>query len=329
MPTNLPPEYFRAEQKFKEARTDKEKIELLEELIGTIPKHKGTDKLRAEYRRKLSQLRVSAQKSKKGAKQVSEYHIEKEGAARIVIIGTSNVGKSSLVAKLSKANPDVSENPFTTWHPTPGMVEFENIQLQFIDTPPIDIDFFEPEFIELLKSSDLLLVIFDIQGYPLQQLDKINNLLLVSKITPLNNEKINSTNQHFFKIPILIVVNKVENEKYIKEYQILEELLKDEGWNTIPISVEQGINLKSLLQRIVKETKIIRIFSKPPGKEVDYTKPFIIKEGSTIGEFALQVHNDFYEKLKLAKVWGKGVFDGQSVGKEHLLNDGDIVELHI
>lgn len=329
MPTNLPPEFFRAEQRFKEARTDKEKIELLEELIGTIPKHKGTDKLRAEYRRKLSQLRVAAQKSKKGTKQVSEYHIEKEGAARIVIIGTTNVGKSSLVAKLSNANPEVSENPFTTWHPTPGMVEFENIQLQFIDTPPIDLDFFEPEFLELLKTSDLLLVMFDIQSYPLQQLDKVVNLLLVSKITPSNNEKINSTQQNFSKRPVIISVNKVENEKYIKEYQILEELLKEEGWNLIPISIEQNFNLNTLLKIIIKETKLIRVYSKPPGKDVDYTKPFIMKEGSSVGEFALQVHHDFFEKLKMAKVWGKGVFDGQPVGKEHILNDGDIVELHI
>lgn len=329
MPTNLPPEFFRAEQKFKEARTDKEKIELLEELIGTIPKHKGTDKLRAEYRRKLSQLRVAAQKSKKGTKQISEFHIEKEGACRIVVIGTTNVGKSSLIAKLTHAQPEVSENPYTTWHPTPGMVDFENIQLQFIDTPPIDKDFFEPDFIELIKSSDLILILFDIQGYPLQQLDKVINLLLVSKITPSNNKKANPSNQHFLEIPALIAVNKVENEKYIEEYQIFEELLKDEGWNLVPISIEQGINLMFLLQVIIKETKLIRVYSKPPGKEVDYTKPFILKEGSTIGEFAIKVHHDFYEKLKMAKVWGKGVFDGQSVGKEHILFDGDIVELHI
>jgi ribosome-interacting GTPase 1 len=147
VPANLPPEYFEAERKFKEASTPVEKAEALEHLISTIPKHKGTDKLRADYRKKLSKI-----------------HIEKEGAGRIVVVGMPNVGKSSLVSALTHAKPEVSEYPYTTWLPVPGMVEYQNIHLQLIDTPPLDKEHVEQELIELIKTADLILLMIDLSG---------------------------------------------------------------------------------------------------------------------------------------------------------------------
>jgi hypothetical protein len=137
MPTNLPPEYFRAEQALREAESSAAKISALEEMMSTIPKHKGTDKLRAELRRKISKLREDQQKKKGAGKHESEFHIEKEGAGRAVLIGFENVGKSSIVAALTHAKPKISEAPFTTWQPLPGMMEIEDIQVQLVDTPAL------------------------------------------------------------------------------------------------------------------------------------------------------------------------------------------------
>ena len=159
MPTNLPPEYFRAEQAFREAESTSAKVAALEEMMSTIPKHKGTDKLRAELRRKISKLKEDQQKKKGAGKHESEFHIEKEGAGRAVLIGFENTGKSAIVAALTHATPKISEAPFTTWQPTPGMMEIEDIQIQLIDTPPLSKEHSQPELFDLIRSSDLILIV--------------------------------------------------------------------------------------------------------------------------------------------------------------------------
>jgi len=89
--TNLPPEYFGAEKRFKEAATSQEKIKALEDLISTVPKHKGTDKLRADLRKKLSQLREESNQKKKSGKG-DLYTIEKQGLPRSPFAGFPNSG---------------------------------------------------------------------------------------------------------------------------------------------------------------------------------------------------------------------------------------------
>ena len=151
MPTNLPPEYFNAEERYRAAETPDEKIRTLEELISTIPKHKGTDKLRADLRRKLSKFKASAETRKGAGKRESVYNIDREGAGQVAVVGFANTGKSSLVAGLTNASPEVAEFPFTTWIPTPGMLLIDNVQVQLIDTPPLNRDFVEPELMDLLR----------------------------------------------------------------------------------------------------------------------------------------------------------------------------------
>jgi ribosome-interacting GTPase 1 len=144
MPTNLPPDYFEAEQRYREASTPTEKVACLEDMLTRIPKHKGTDKLRGDLRKKLSKLKSSTQTRKAASRQESSFHIDKEGAGQIVVIGHANVGKSMLVSTLTNAKPEVADYPFTTWNPTPGMMRYENVQFQLIDTPPTNREFIEP-----------------------------------------------------------------------------------------------------------------------------------------------------------------------------------------
>ena len=143
MPTNLPPDYYSVEKQYKAATDTAEKIELLEEMMTKIPKHKGTDHLRADLRRKLSKLKAASGSKKGAARHASVYNIGKEGAGQIVIVGAPNVGKSSLVASETNADPDVSVAPFSTWGPTPGMMAIDNIQVQLIDTPPLNTEHIE------------------------------------------------------------------------------------------------------------------------------------------------------------------------------------------
>lgn len=328
MPTNLPPEYFRAEQTFREAESTSAKVAALEEMMSTIPKHKGTDKLRAELRRKISKLKEDQQKKKGAGKHESEYHIEKEGAGRVVLIGFENTGKSSLVAALTHATPKISEAPFTTWQPIPGMMEIEDVQIQLIDTPPLSKEHSQPELFDLIRSSDLILIVVDIQTNTFQQLEESLILLNRHKIIPKQCREKTIDERRIEFIPVMVVVNKDDDDKFDEDVKVFKELMETE-LPLVPISVLNKRNFEKLKNQIFECLGIIRIYSKPPGKEPDLTKPFILKKGNTVEELAGKVHHDFIHNLKTARVWGKNVFDGQMVGRDHVLFDKDIVELHL
>lgn len=328
MPTNLPPEYYRAEQAVREAESASAKIAALEEMMSTIPKHKGTDKLRAELRRKISKLKIDQQKKKGAGKHESEFHIEKEGAGRVIITGAANVGKSSILAALTHATPVISEAPYSTWTPLPGMMMIDDIQVQLIDTPPLTKEHAQPEMFDLIRSADLILIVVDLQATPFQQLEDSLNLLNEHKIIPKQRESETNDERRIQFIPVLVLVNKDDDDQCDEDFKVFNELLEIE-LPLVPISITNKRNFEKLKFRIFESLEIIRIYSKPPGKEADLTKPFVVKKNTTLEEFAGKVHHDFQQKLKTARVWGNNVYDGQLVGKEYVLQDKDIVELHL
>ena len=328
MPANLPPEYFAAEERYKAARTVQEKITTLEELMGTIPKHKGTDKLRADLRRRLSKLKESVQKGKKAGHHESSFHIEKEGAGRAILLGMPNTGKSSLLASLTHATPAISEAPFSTWTPTPGMLIWEHVPIQLIDTPPLNHDHVEVEMFDLIRTADLLLLLVDLRADTFQQLEDSIKILQANRIVIRCNNLSDLKAELPVPQPVLLVVNKCDNETFTEDLQVFLELVEC-PWPAVAISCATGFQLENLRKAIFSELNLIRVFSKPPGKEIDRKAPFVLKKGSTVEDLSGKVHKDFLEKLKSARVWGTGVFDGQLVGRDHILQDGDIVELHI
>jgi ribosome-interacting GTPase 1 len=329
MPTNLPPEYYEAEGRYRAAQSAADKIACLEEMISTIPKHKGTDKLRADYRRRLSKLKASASQSKKSvSKRESAFRIDKEGAGQAAVVGPPNVGKSALVAMLTNASPEVSEAPYTTWQPTPGMMPFENIQVQLLDTPPLDREYVEPQLLDLIRRSDLILLMVDLQTNPVEQLEDTVALLAEHRIVPQHRQKRRRRRRRLTVKPLLVLVNKYDDEDSFEVFDIFLELLEEE-WPLLPVSAATGRNLERLKQVVFQQLDIIRVYSKPPGKDPDHGSPFVLEKGSTVDEFAAKVHQDFVQNLKSARVWGSGEFDGQMVGRDYVLHDGDVVELRI
>ena len=327
MPTNLPPEYFEAEKEYRAATSPAQKIACLEELIGTIPKHKGTDKLRADLRRRLSKLKSSSQTKKSLGRQDSAYHIDKEGAGQVVIVGPANVGKSALVATLTNATPEVADFPFTTWKPTPGMMPVDNIQIQLIDTPPLNRDYLEPDFLDLIRRADLVLLMVDLQADPMEQLEDTVALLAEHRIVPQRLEDHYPEQQGTAYVPFLVLANKSDDERFDEDFEIFCELIEGD-WSLLPVSATTGRNLELMKQAVVESLEIVRIYSKTPGKDPDLTAPFVMKKGGTVEDFAGKIHKDFIQSLKTARVWGEGVYDGQMVSRDHVLHDGDVVELY-
>jgi len=329
MPTNLPPEYFEVDRRYRAAGSPAEKIACLEELLGTIPKHKGTDKLRADLRRRLSRMKTASQTRKGISRRESAFHIDKEGAGQVVVVGPANVGKSALVDALTNATPKVSDSPYTTWKPTPGMMPMEDIHIQLLDTPPLDRNFVEPELPNLIRRSDLILLVVDLQTDPLQQLEDTIVLLQEHRIVPRRLQDRYTEGRHLTFIPLLVLANKNDDENTDEDFEIFCELLEDD-WPVLPVSAATGRYFERLKRAVFERLEIIRVYSKPPGQEPDLSAPFVLEKGGTVAELAREVHQDFFEKLKAARVWGSAaVYDGQMVRRDHVLCDGDVVELRI
>lgn len=326
MPTNLPPEYYDAEERYRAAVSAEDKAARLEELLSTIPKHKGTDHLRADLRRKLSKLKSEAQGGRKGvSRHESAFHVEREGAGQVVLVGPPNTGKSALVNALSNAAPEVAPFPFTTWTPTPGMMLVDNVQIQLIDTPPLHAEYVEPQLLDLIRRADLMLLVVDIQTDPLEQMDETVALLAENRIIPAHQRTIAGDRGRF--IPTLLVANKVDDASWDEEFAVLDELTGDEWPCLLAVAADRGRGLDRLRWAVFDALELMRVYAKPPSREADLSTPFVLKRGSTVETFAGKVHKEFLEQLKCARVWGSGVFDGQMVGRDHVLHDGDIVEL--
>jgi ribosome-interacting GTPase 1 len=325
MPTNLPPEYFEVERRYREARSSSEKAELLEEMLSTIPKHKGTDHLRASLRQKLAKLKATADSGKGVSRRESAFRIDREGSGQVVLVGPPNVGKSALLAAVTGAVPEVAQYAFATWVPMPGMMMFENVPIQLIDTPSLNPDHVEPELFNLIRHADLILLMIDVQAFPIEQYENALRMLAEHRIVPATGEQ-EGTVLGVAHRPTLVVVNKVDDEQADEDFAVLCELLEVD-LPLIPISAEARRGLDGLGRAIYDALGVMRIYSKPPGKSPDLTAPFVIKNGATVEEFAGKVHQDFLRDLKSARVWGSAQFDGQMVSRDYVLHEGDVVEL--
>lgn len=328
MPANLPPPYFEAEKRYREGRTAEEKIDALEKMLTIMPKHKGTDKLRADLRRRIAKCKAQSQQKKGAAKRDSEYSVEREGAAQVVLVGAPNVGKSSLVASLTNARPEIADFPHSTWKPTPGMLNFENIQFQLVDTPPITKDFIDSWMADLLRKADVLLLVVDLKSGTLQQLEDSLSILQNLRIFPEGSPVPDTLSKRPFMKKILIVANKMDSAADEEDFEVFKEL-SETSLPAIDVSAVTGINLQALSKEIYDLSNIIRVYTKAPGKEPDRSAPFVLPRRSTLEDLAVKIHKDFAVKLKFAKAWGEAVYDGQMVQRDYVLQDGDVIEIHI
>jgi len=331
MPANLPPQYFEVEKKLKNTHDPIEKIKIMEELLSIIPKHKGTEKLQALYKSKISKLKSKAQKKTVVAKHDLSYHIEKSGAGQVVLIGPPNSGKSMLIKSLTNAEPEVADYPFTTHKPYPAMMEFENVQVQLIDTPPITKDYMEVWHSELVKNADTVLLVIDSRSRdPAEDITTIQEVLKRKKIILFPEDKHDKSSKQkgqFIK-NCLLVLNKDEFSDDSEMKDLILEFI-DPEFTPIFCSAAQNKNLEFLRKKIFDSLHVMRVYSKIPGKKPSFDEPFVFEHGCDVMDMAQAVHKDFAQNFKYARIWGKKKYKGQKVNKDYKLQDGDIIELHM
>jgi ribosome-interacting GTPase 1 len=329
MPANLPPQYFETERKLKAAKTPEERISILEELLAIVPKHKGTEKLQALLKTKIAKLKSAAQKRPTIAKHGAVFYIDKAGAGQVILIGPPNAGKSMVVKSLTNANPEIGNYPFTTRIPSPAMMPFENIQVQLVDTPPITADYMEYWHAELVKGADGILVVLDISSpKPTSDLETLLSKLKEKRIELIpDNHSIPDETAFFYK-RALFAANKNDLVSSEANLASVKKVL-DPEFDLIPVSASRGDGLEVLRRKIFSLLNVIRVYSKIPGKKADLKDPFTLKVGSSVMSLAKAVHKDFAQKLKYARIWSKNKYQGQKVNRDHILEDEDIIELHI
>ncbi len=330
MPANLTPQYLAAEQAFKEAETTEDRIRCLEDMFRLLPKHKGTDHLQGDLRRRLSKLRDQQQKeSSAGGKRGHSHKVSKDGAGQVALAGTPNAGKSRLVQALTNARPEVAPYPFTTRVPHAAMMPFRDTKVQLVDMPPVSAEHEEHWVVDLFKAADMVLIVLDITTDPLDQLEYIDAHFRQRKLFRGRREEIDEHDQLPGAVyrPVLMACNKVDTPADDELFELFRELAETDI-PALPVSAEQGRGLEDLRQAIWDTLRVIRVYSKTPGHKADITEPYVLPAGSTVLDLAVTVHRELAEQYKYARIWSENKYDGQMVNREEPLSDGDIIELH-
>lgn len=331
MAANLTPQYLDAEADYKKAQTAEEKLACLKRMFTLLPKHKASEKLQADLKTKMAEMRREVEKEKSQPKKTGgpSYKIPKQGAGQVVIVGPPNAGKSQLLAKLTKATPEVAAYPFTTREPQPGMMAWEDVFVQLVDTPPITKDVLESWHANLVRNADAAVLMLDLADDDgVSAVEEVLAKLLDAKIELVSRAAPEPADPRIQQVRTLLLANKLDVEGSSDRLEFAKELF-GERFTILPFSAEAGTHLETVRDAIYRLLGVIRIYTKQPGKPADMTSPFTIPAGGTVVDLANAVHAEFGDKLKAARVWGTGVFEGQTVKRDHVLHDKDVVELQL
>ena len=338
MPANVTPAYKAAEAAFRRARDPEERLEWLREMHRTIPKHKGTEHIRADIKTRIKELTESlAGPRRTGARSGPPTVIKPEGAAQVALLGPPNSGKSALHARVTGSHSPSEPYPFATQLPQPGMMPVDDIHLQLVDLPSLAPEHPIPWIANALQPADCCLLIADLaHAGTIDRIQSLHGILaernvhLVSRWPVYGDVLAGIDDPDTFAVylPTLLVVNKIDLEPSYKDDVVVFEELTGYTYPWVGVSAETGEGLEELGRWIISHLGIVRVYTKVPGQPPDMTRPFTLRRGHTVQDVAQLVHKDVARTLKYARVWGNASFDGQQVGPEHHIADGDVLELH-
>jgi len=352
MPANLSPEYRKAEQAFRAARDPGQRLTCLKEMLRTIPRHKGTEHIQADIKSRIRELTDQLAGPRKGPTRSGPSHaVRREGAAQVCLIGPPNSGKSALHATLTGSKAQVAPFPWTTHDALPGMLPCEDIAFQLVDLPPIAPDRMESWMAPLLEGADAAWLVVDLADPACaEHVPAICTVLAQHKVhlsdrwpgldraqgpaprpdahgaDPGGSDE-SAPDPFRIELPTLLVANKSDLDPEPGEVQVLEELT-GVCFPAVSVSATTGRNLTKLAPFLRRALDVVRVYTKLPGHPVDRDRPFALRHGDTVLDVARMVHQDVGRTLRFARLWGSATFDGQQVGPDHVLADGDVVELH-
>lgn len=329
MATNLTPQYHKAEEEYRRAATVEEELKWLEVMLREMPKHKASEKLQSDLKQKISKAKKEVEVERKQGNKGHSVRIPRQGAGTAVLLGGPNSGKSQLLASLTRATPEVAPYPFTTRAPLPGMMPWEDVMVQLIDTPPITPDFLEPYMQGMVRGADVAVLLLDLgSDEGPEQLQELLDRLNGTKTRLGRTSHLDEEDVGLSYTQTLFAPNKIDLPDAAERLELFHELYKLDFPEYV-ISAAHGTGLEELRTAIYKSLDVIRVYTKlPKAKEADFERPFTLRRGGTLLDVATMVHKDMAENLKFARIWGTGVHDGTSIKGDHVLHDKDIVEIH-
>ncbi|MBI3622907.1 50S ribosome-binding GTPase [Candidatus Pacearchaeota archaeon] len=296
--TNQSPFYRQAEGKFNSAKTTEEKLKWLEEMIRECPKHKSSEKMLANLKTRQIKLREKIESPRKTSKGSKRIGVKKE-EMQAVIVGFTNTGKSTLLNLLTNTHPLIGDYEFTTKDPIIGMMPFLGMQIQIIEIPAIESDYFDKS---VANSADTIILLIS----SLDQLEKINKLV------------------ERYPGKRIIVFNNFDKSE--SELRKIDATLKSKKHNYMIINTESNQNIEDLKEKIFQSFNKIRVFTKEPGKPKS-NKPIILNPGANVKDVAEKIFHGFSRQIKESFVTGpSSKFPNQKTGLNHILKDMDIVE---
>ena len=330
MAANLTPQYLKAEEQYRRAATAEEELRALEIMLREMPKHKASEKLQSDLKQKISRARHDVEAERKQGRKSHAVRIPRQGAGTGIMLGGPNAGKSSLLRALTRATPEVAPYPFTTRTPLPGMMPWEDVNVQLVDTPPITADVLEPYLLNLVRAADLAILVIDLGSDDgIEAVQAVLDRLADTKTRLARDSSLDADDVGLSYTRTLVVPNKIDLPDAAVRLELLHELLPLDFPEWV-ISAEQGTGVEALRGAIFTALDVVRVYTKlPTHKEPDMERPFTVRHGSTVLDVAEQVHKDFVDKFKFARVWGAKVHPGTVVKADHVVADRDIVELHM
>lgn len=257
-------------------------------------------------------------KPKAKARQYDPFEIPMSGVGRIALFGLSNVGKSTLMNAITNTEVEVGSYLNTTTIGQAGACAVQGVIFQIVDLPGF-LDFKEDwtiskQIVRVTRTSDAIMMVIDLTMDIDRQLDFLTQQLEDAKILVEGESE--------YKIAIIASKGDLPGSK-----ETYQELLKVK-WDVYPIAYNNEESLEKLKESLFNLLKVIRVYTKPPGKKPNLDEPFVIRKGACISDVAEKIHTSFIKRFRYAKIWGKSSqFDGQQVGLDHVLNDEDVIEL--
>jgi uncharacterized protein len=329
MPANLTPTYHAADKKFKQARTSQDKIAALEEMLRVIPKHKGTDHMQADLRKRLKKVREEA-KSKKGPKKTSlSHYVEQEGIGQIFLVGPPNSGKSAILDVCTGASPEVADYPYTTRIYQPGMMRYEDVWIQLVDMPPISLEHTEAWLPSVVRYGHAIVLVLD--GSDDDLLDHapmVIDYLLENKVQlAQRNEETGQFDTGIASLKTIVALSHGLDQGLGDRRALLEEMW-DGGYPIVELDIYDEQSLRGFALEVYRMLGKVRVYAKQRNKPPDMDDPFVLNQGATVRDLARKIHKDIAKGLSFARVWGEGKYDGQRVNRDYILEERDVIELH-
>ena len=389
MPANLTAEAKAKWQAAQYATNPREKLQALQEFLSEVPKHKGNERLRAQVKRQIAELRqdITAQRGRRTGGR-SPWSVDREGAAQVMIFGATKSGKSSLLSSLTNAHVEIASYVYSTQYPAPGMLQYEDVQIQLVELPAPNYVAGEERYLiqsestSLIRQCDGLILVVDLSNDPTSQLELILSSLEAIHISThkaktrveivpekgggeirvaasgshvlLPHEQISDLlhsygiknalvrifgtatmediedaileNVTLYK-PSIVIANKLDLDL---GQQVSSRFLSAvAGFPVLSVSCLTRQGLDKVGRQLFDTLGLIRVYTKEPNEARPSPHPFVVRHGTTVRELARGIHSDLAERYRYSRLWGPtSKFAGERVGPDHVLGDGDIVEIH-